>query len=40
MNFFFRGVDVNKNVNFDDIEMKINLVDNKGDLNYGEEIGF
>lgn len=39
MNFFFRGADVNKNANSDDIEMKTNLVDNKGDPNYGEETG-
>lgn len=36
---FFRGADVNKNANSDDIEMKANLVDNKGDPNYGEETG-
>lgn len=39
MNFFCRGADVNKNANSDDIEMKTNLVDNKGDPNYGEETG-
>lgn len=39
MNFFFRGADVNKNANSDDIEMKTNLVDNKGDPNYVEETG-
>ena len=37
--FFFRGADVNKNANSDDIEMKTNLVDNKGDPNYGEDTG-
>ena len=37
--FFFRGADVNKNANSDDIEMKANLVDNKGDPNYVEETG-
>ena len=36
---FFRGADVNKNANSDDIEMKANLVNNKGDPNYGEETG-
>ena len=36
----FRGADANKNANSDDIEMKTNLVDNKGDpTNYGEETG-
>jgi len=39
VNFFFRGADVNKNANSDDIEMKTNLVDNKGDPNYVEETG-
>lgn len=36
---FFRGADVNKNANSDDIEMKANLVNNKGDPNYEEETG-
>lgn len=36
---FFRGADVNKNGKSDDIEMKANLVDNKGDPNYVEETG-
>lgn len=39
-NFLSRGSDANKNTsNSDDIEMKTNLVDNKGDPNYGEETG-
>jgi len=37
--FFFRGAAVNKNAKSDDIEMKANLVDNKGDPNYVEETG-
>ena len=28
---FFRGADANKNTNADDIEMKTNLVDNRGE---------
>ena len=30
---------MNKNANSDDIEMKANLVNNKGDPNYEEETG-
>lgn len=37
--YFCRGADANKQANSDDIEMKTNLVDNKGDPNYGEEAG-
>jgi len=32
----FRGADANKNANNEDIEMKTNLVDNKGDPNQTE----
>ncbi|KAL9988722.1 hypothetical protein ACROYT_G003201 [Oculina patagonica] len=34
-----KGADANKPANSDDIEMKTNLVDNKGEPNYGEETG-
>lgn len=37
--YFSRGADANKPANSDDIEMKTNLVDNKGEPNYGEETG-
>ena len=32
----FRGADASKNTNTDDIEMKANLVDNKGNPNQSE----
>lgn len=37
--FLCRGADASKTTNSEDIEMKTNLVDKKGDPNYVEEAG-